>query len=434
MSGGMLLSLIGVLFVTLLIGGMWVPFAIGVGAVAYLLQLGGPDALRSMGLVSWSSMNSFTLTAIPLFILMAEILEGSGLGHRAYRGMARIVVRLPGGLLQTNIAGCAVFAAVSGSSVATAAAIGSVALPQLQERNYDRRMSLGSLAAGGTLGILIPPSIAMIVYATFTESSVSALYIAAVIPGVLMMLVFMAYIGVRCVMTPSLAPQERQQMSARDWLNTAEDLVPFAVLILIVLGSLYFGIATPTEAAAIGTVIAVVIGKIWGKLDVKIVRRALRNTVRSSGSVLFIVLAAYILLYAIALGGLPKQFATWVGSLGLSYAAFLLAVVIMYYILGCLVESMAMMVLTVPLIYPVLLLYGIDPVWFGIILVLLVEIGQISPPFGINLFVIQSLSKCKFEDVVVGTIPYQVLMLAMILLLAIWPQIVTWLPKQMAGL
>ena len=197
MSGEMLLSMIGILFALFLIGGMWVPFAVGVAAVAYLLQLGGVDALRAMGLVSWGSMNSFTLTSIPLFILMAEILEGSGLGHRAYRGMARLVVRLPGGLLQTNIAGCAVFSAVSGSSVATAASIASVALPQLEARNYDRRMSLGSLAAGGTLGILIPPSIALIVYGTFTESSVSTLYIAAVIPGILATLIFMLFIAIR---------------------------------------------------------------------------------------------------------------------------------------------------------------------------------------------------------------------------------------------
>ena len=433
MSGEMLLSMIGILFALFLIGGMWVPFAVGVAAVAYLLQLGGVDALRSMGLVSWGSMNSFTLTSIPLFILMAEILEGSGLGHRAYRGMARLVVRLPGGLLQTNIAGCAVFSAVSGSSVATAASIASVALPQLEARNYDRRMSLGSLAAGGTLGILIPPSIALIVYGTFTESSVSTLYIAAVIPGILATLIFMLFIAIRCMINPSLAPQEKATMTGKDWLETVADLVPFTVLMVVVLGTLYMGIATATEAAAIGTVIAFFIAKIWGKLDVKIVRRALQATVRSSGSILFIVLAAYILLYAIALGGLPREFASWVGSLGLSYAMFLLAVVVMYYVLGCLVESMAMMVLTVPLIYPVLLLYGIDPVWFGIVLVLLVEIGQISPPFGINLFVIQSLSKCKFEDVVMGAVPYQILMLLMIAALAVWPQIVTWLPKQMAG-
>jgi tripartite ATP-independent transporter DctM subunit len=386
-----------------------------------------------MGLVSWSSTNSFTLTAIPLFILMAEILQGSGLGHRAYRGMARLVVRLPGGLLQTNIAGCAVFAAVSGSSVATAASIASVALPQLQERGYDRRMALGSLAAGGTLGILIPPSIALIVYANFTESSISALYMAAVVPGLLVMLSFMAFIAVRCWMNPSLAPRETVTMSRAIWIQTMADLVPFATLIFVVLGSLYFGVATPTEAAAIGSVFAFVIGAVWGRLDVQVVRQALQNTVRATGSILFIVLAAYILLYAMALSGLPQQFAVWVGSLGLSYPVFLLVVVAMYYVLGCLIESMSMMVLTVPLMVPVLKMYGIDPIWFGVVLVLLIEVGQISPPFGINLFVIQSLAKGPLDDVIMGSIPYQVLMLLMIAVLAVWPQLVSWLPAQMAG-
>lgn len=433
MSAGLLLTGAGVLFTTFLLGGMWVPFAIGLAATAYLWAQGGFEALRAMGLVSWSSTNSFTLTAIPLFILMAEILQGSGLGHRAYRGMARLVVRLPGGLLQTNIAGCAVFAAVSGSSVATAASIASVALPQLQARRYDRRMALGSLAAGGTLGILIPPSIALIVYATFTESSITALYMAAVVPGLLVMLSFMAFIAVRCWMNPSLAPQERITMTRADWVQTVGDLVPFATLILVVLGSLYFGVATPTEAAALGSVFALVIGRVWGRLDVQVVRQALQNTVRATGSILFIVLAAYLLLYAMALSGLPQQFAGWVGSLGLSYPAFLLVVVAMYYVLGCLIESMSMMVLTVPLMVPVLKMYGIDPVWFGVVLVLLIEIGQISPPFGINLFVIQSLAKGRLDDVIVGTIPYQVLMLLMIAVLAVWPQLVSWLPARMAS-
>jgi C4-dicarboxylate transporter DctM subunit len=222
-------------------------------------------------------------------------------------------------------------------------------------------------------------------------------------------------------------------MAPADWVRTAADLIPFLTLIAVVMGSLYFGIATPTEAAAVGSVFALAVAKVWGNLDVKVLRRALQTTVKSSGSILFIVLSAYIMLYAVALGGLPKSLAIWIGSLELSYAMFLVCLVIMYYILGCLVESMAMMVLTVPLIYPLLLTYGIDPVWFGVILVLLVEMGQISPPFGINLFVIQSLAKSKYQDVVMGALPYQILMLLMIIVLACFPSIVSWLPNQMAG-
>jgi C4-dicarboxylate transporter DctM subunit len=431
MTEGALLAGIATLFLLLLLGGMWIPIAIGLAATAYMWLQGGFASMRAMGLVSWSSMNSFTLTTIPLFVLMAEILQASGLGHRAYRGMARLVMRLPGGLLQTNIAGCAVFSAVSGSSVATAASIASVALPQLRERRYDQRMSLGSLAAGGTLGILIPPSIALIVYATFTESSIATLYIAAVVPGLIVMLMFMAFIGARCLLNPSLAPQEHVRMTRAMWIETVGDLVPFGTLMLIVLGSLYFGIATPTESAAMGSLFAFAIGKIWGHLDVPTIRRALQNTVRASGSIMSIVLAAYILLYPMAMGGLPQRFAAWVGTLELGYAAFLFVIVLMYYVLGCLVESMAMMVLTVPLVFPVLAMYGIDPVWFGIVLVLLVELGQISPPFGINLFVIQSMSRGRFLDVVMGALPYQVLMLLMIVVLALWPELVSWLPGRM---
>lgn len=222
-------------------------------------------------------------------------------------------------------------------------------------------------------------------------------------------------------------------MSREIWLETLGDLVPFGTLMVVVLGSLYFGLATPTESAAMGSVFAFAIGKIWGHLDVPTVRRALQNTIRASGSIMFIVLAAYILLYPMALGGLPQRFATWVGSLELSYAAFLFVVVGMYYVLGCLVESMAMMVLTVPLMYPVLVMYGIDPIWFGVVLVLLVELGQISPPFGINLFVIQSMSRARFWDVAMGALPFQILMLLMVLVLALWPQLVSWLPSRMVN-
>jgi tripartite ATP-independent transporter DctM subunit len=239
-------------FLGLLVAGMAVPFAITVPALLYLVLHGGLAALKGIGLVSWGSMNSFTLTAIPLFILMAEIMQESRLSLRVYRGLSKLVATIPGGLLQTNIAGCAIFAAISGSSVATAASIGRVALPELLRRNYHRPLAAGSLAAGGTLGILIPPSIAMIVYGTFTETSVAKLFIAGIVPGLLLTAMFMAYIACRAKLSADVAPIERGPASLAELAGALGDVVPFALLIAATIGGIYLGLVTPTEAAAVG--------------------------------------------------------------------------------------------------------------------------------------------------------------------------------------
>ena len=431
MTGVADLILIFGVFLGLLLGGMWIPFAIGISGITYLVYSDGWDALRALGLVAWGGMNSFTLTAIPLFILMAELLLKSGISDRVYRSLAILVRRLPGGLLQTNIAGCAVFSAISGSSVATAAAIGTVALPQLQERSYDRGMATGSLAAGGTLGILIPPSIAMILYGTFTEVSIAKLFAAGLLPGILLALSFMCYIAVTAIRKPGVAPREALSVSAATILRTVADLLPFVVLIFTVLGGIYFGLVTPTESAALGCAMSIVVCRIWGKLDIKVFRSALQHSVMVTGSVMFIVLAAFIFSYAVAIGGLAINLTQWLVSLDLSKFGFIFALVVMYAVLGCLVESIGMLVITVPLLFPVLLQYGIDPIWFGVILVLLIELGQITPPLGINLFVIQGISRCKLGEVVRGALPYYLIILAFVALLAWVPEIALWLPNNM---
>src|SRR5690242_14557365 len=244
--------IVTVLFLGLLTAGMAVPFAIAVPAIVYLLMQGGFEALNGLGLMSWGSMNSFALTAVPLFMFMADILSVSGLSNRIYNGLAKLVAPLPGGLLQTNIAGCAIFASVSGSSIATAASIGGVALPQLTSRNYNRALAAGSLAAGGTLGILIPPSFPMIIYGTFTETSVPKLFIAGVIPGLIMTFLFMLYIGVHALIVPGVAPREHGARNLREVFRALADILPFVVLIAGTLGGLYFGVVTTTEAAVIG--------------------------------------------------------------------------------------------------------------------------------------------------------------------------------------
>src|ERR1700704_1657864 len=276
MTPGVELIVVMLVFLGLLTAGMTIPFAILVPSVLYLVMHAGLAGLKGIGLVSWGSMNSVTLTAIPLFILMAEILQESKLSQRVYRGLSTLVSWMPGGLLQTNIAGCAIFAAISGSSVVTAASIGRVALPELQRRNYSPRLSAGSLAAGGTLGILFPPSIAMIVYGTFTETSVAKLFMAGVMPGLLLTAMFMAYIAAHAWLVPSVNPTAAKQHSWREILTAFLDVIPFVVLIGGTIGSIYSGLVTPTEAAAVGCGLAMIIAFFWGEFNVAVLRHALQ--------------------------------------------------------------------------------------------------------------------------------------------------------------
>lgn len=418
------------LFLLLLAFGMAVPFAIAVPGVVYLMFQGGVPALDAIGLVTWGSMNSFTLTAIPLFILMAELMQRSGLSFRIYRGLAKVVSGLPGGLLQTNIVGCALFAAISGSSVATAASIGGVALPQLLQRGYDRRLSAGSLAAGGTLGILFPPSIAMIIYGSFTNTSVAKLFMAGVIPGLMLTAMFMVYIGIRSLLRPHAAAAAAP--GAEGLLAAIADIVPFGLLISGTMGSIYAGIATPTEAASAGCFFALLLCIIWGDLTWKLFVASMHRTVQIVGNLMFIIYSAYIYAYAIGMAGVGENVTAWLIGLRLTHLEFFLALLVLYSVLGCLVESIGMIVITVPLLFPVLHTYGIDPIWFGVLLVMFVELGQISPPIGINLFVIQSIWDGELGDVVLGTIPFHLIMFVLLFLLMLFPQLSLWLPGRMS--
>lgn len=417
-------------FLFLLVIGMNVPFAITVPSLVYIFLQGGFKGFKALGLVSWGSMNSFVLTAIPLFILMAEIMLRSGLTTRVYQGLAQLVSRIPGGLLQTNIVGCAIFASISGSSITTAASIGGVALPQLERLKYDPRLSAGSLAAGGTLGILIPPSLAMIIYSSFTETSVARLFMAGVVPGLLLTGMFMAYIFVHALIRPEIAPK-MPSPSLPQFLKALIDVVPFVLLIMFVLGTIYAGLATPTEAAALGCIAVIVLCKMFGSMTWKIFNDSLQNTVIVVGNILYIVLAAYLFSYAISYAGIGESITQWVISLKLNKFEFFVAVFILYTILGCLVESVGMIVITVPLLFPLLPQFGIDPVWFGIMLVVFVELGQISPPIGINLYVVQAMWSGKLSDVVLGTIPFHMIMLVLLLILVMWPDVALWLPARM---
>lgn len=433
MGGEYLIVVIFALFIGLLATGLAVPYAILLPGVLYLYLEGGIGALHGLGITTWGSMDAYTLTAIPLFVLMAELLQGSGVGMRMYGGLSRLVSRIPGGLLQTNIAGCAVFAAVSGSSIATAASIGQVALPELKARKYDVRLATGSLAAGGTLGILIPPSIAMIVYATFTETSVAKLFMAGVVPGIVLTAMFMLYVAIKAMVHPHTAPAETGRLTSQMVLRALVDIVPVLLLILGIMGAIYTGIATPTEAAAAGCLLAVAIAAVYGDLTWAEFAASLKRSTLMVSNILFITYAAFVFSYAMSYAGVGEALTEFIVDMNLSKTGFFIALLILFTALGALVESLGMIVITVPLLYPLLATYGIDPVWFGVVVVLFIEMGQITPPIGINLFVIQSIARGNLSDVVVGTIPFHLLMFLLLLMLVVWPELALWLPNHISG-
>ena len=432
MASELQITLVLILFVGLLFSGAAVPVAIAVPALIYIVLHGGIEALNSVGFIIWGSMNSFTLTAVPLFILMAEILGVSGLSKRIFAGLSTLVAPLPGGLLQTNIAGCAVFASVSGSSVATAASLGRVALPQLVSRRYDMSLAAGSLAAGGTLGILIPPSIAMIIYSTFTQTSVPKLFMAGVIPGLLLTGLFMGYIALVAILKPSAAPRERGAASIGEWLSALYQILPFVILIAGTIGTLYFGIVTTTEAATIGCVLAILLGFTFGELTWRGVMQALDQTIIFVGNILFLILAAFLFSSAVSFSGVGDAITEFVVGLDLSRTEWILCVFLLLTILGCLIESLGLIVICVPLLFPMLGHYDIDPILFGVLVVLFVELAQITPPMGINLFIIQSIWSGRLSEVIKGAIPFCFLIFLTALLLVKWPSIALWLPEQMS--
>lgn len=422
------------LLVGLIIGGMWVQFAVASAGLAYLWTIKGFAGWKALGIVSWGSANSFTLAAIPLFILMAEILLGSGLSSRLYSGVSPFVRRLPGGLLHTNIAGSGIFAAISGGSAPTAAAMSTVALPELSSRGYNVRLVSGSLAAGGTLGILIPPSITMIIYSTFTETSIAQLFSAGLLPGILLAVFYMGLIMIRCIMNPSLAPADKSKLTFKELYTAALDVLPFLMLIFIVLGSIYGGIATPTEAGAVGVLGAILIAGIYKRLNIALLQNALSRTIKMSGNILFIVFTSMIFAYATALSGAGETLVNYLQDADVSRIAFLVIVMVIFAILGCFMEGLGMIAIIVPVIFPALIALDINLIWFGVFVVILVELGQLTPPLGVILFVVASSSeKVKVEDVVLGTLPFFIVIVGFLLLLMAFPEIALYLPSLTTG-
>ncbi len=410
-----------------------------IGAVMLLLGLAGgmmafgQAFLTSSASVIWGVMSENTLTSIPLFVLLGEMLLRSGMADRMYVAFAAWLGRLPGGLLHTNIGCCALFAATSGSSVATAATIGTVALPSLQKYGYPMKDSLGSLAAGGTLGIMIPPSINFIIYGSMTNTSVGKLFLAGVIPGLALAALFMVFIYVshrfRSEKVETIVTPRAERM--RLLRNLVEPLTVFGV----VMGSLYLGIATATESAALGlvTVLAFIVAQ--GKLSLSLLQTCFLSSARTTGMILLIVVGAFVLNLALSLTGIGEAMTKWVTGFGLSRVQILLCLIVFYLILGMFMDTLSMMVATIPLAFPVVSSVGVDPIWFGVFIVLMCELGLITPPVGMNLFVVQGIrpDKGPVSDVIQGAIPYAAIMILFAVLLIIFPSIATWLPQLMRG-
>jgi C4-dicarboxylate transporter DctM subunit len=381
--------------------------------------------------VVWGVQNDNLLTAIPLFILMGEILLRSGIADRMYASLAAWFGGLPGGLLHTNIACSAMFAATSGSSVATAATVGTVALPSLHKRKYPMRQSLGSLAAGGTLGILIPPSVNMIIYGSITETSIGKLFIAGLVPGLLLAAIFMGYIALSSSLAGGALREQKVPLAER--VRLSRDLVPPLVVFVIVMGSLYTGMATATESAALGIIASLYFGWRGKTLTWKLLQTCSIHTARISGMILLIITAAFILNLALSLTGVAETMTEWVTSLGVPGWKMILILMLFYIVLGMFMDVLSMMVATVPITFPIVTALGVDGIWFGIFIVLMCELSMITPPVGMNLFVVHGIRPDQggIEDATWGALPYAAIMLVFALLLLVFPDIVTWLPRNM---
>jgi len=413
--------------------GVWIGLTLsGVAWIGMQLFSSRP-AGDAMAVTIWGSASSWTLTALPLFVWMGEILFRTRLSQDMFRGLAPWMQALPGRLLHVNVAGCTLFAAVSGSSAATCATIGKMSLPELARRGYPDNIAIGSLAGAGTLGLLIPPSIIMIVYGVSAEVSIAQLFIAGVLPGLLLALLFSGYLAVWALLNPKLVPPRDAPMSFGAKLRESRHLIPVMLLIAAVLGSIYSGIATATEAAALGVVGALVISAAQGSLSWQTFKESLLGGTRLYCMIALILAGAAFLTLAMGYIGLPRHLAEWIGTLGLSPLGLLFVLMLFYVLLGCFLDGISMVVLTMGVILPTIQKAGIDPLWFGIFIVLVVEMAQITPPVGFNLFVLQGMTQREIGWIARATLPFFFLMLAAVGLIYLFPQIVSWLPAQMRG-
>ena len=424
----------GLLVLTLFLilgSGVWIGLALSGVAWVGMQMFSARPAGDAMAMTIWGSASSWTLTALPLFIWMGEILFRTRLSQDMFKGLAPWMQALPGRLLHTNVVGCAIFAAVSGSSAATCATIGKMTLPELQKRGYPDDIVIGTLSGSGTLGLLIPPSIIMIVYGVAADVSIAQLFIAGVLPGLMLAGLFSGYIVVWALRHPDQIPPRDAPMSFMQKIQASSSLIPVVLLIAAVLGSIYTGFATATEAAAVGVVGSLVLSSLQGSMSWSVFKEALMGATRLYCMIALILAGAAFLTLSMGYIGLPRHLAEWIGDLGLSPFALIVALMVFFIILGCFLDGISMVVLTMGVLMPTVQKAGIDPIWFGIFIVLVVEMAQITPPVGFNLFVLQGMTGKQLTYIARVSMPMFFLMTGAVLLIYFVPGIVTWLPTQM---
>ncbi len=427
--------LLTIFFISVLLfflgSGIWVALSmIGVSAIGMMLFTSRPVG-DAMATTIWGTSSSWTLTALPLFVWMGEILFRTKLSENLFKGLSPWMQKLPGGLIHVNVVGCALFAAISGSSAATVATVGKMSIPELRKRNYPEKILLGSLAGSGTLGLLIPPSIILIIYGVAVQESIAKLFIAGIIPGIMIALIFMSYVIIWSLINKKSMPKIIEEFSFLEKIKRSKQLLPVIVLILAVIGSIYTGIATATEAASLGVVGALILSYFQKSLTLKTFKSSLLGATKTSCMIAFILAGSTFLSLAMGFTGLPRNLALWIQNMELSPYVLIFVLMIFYIILGMFLDGISAVVLTMAIIEPMIRQAGFDMIWFGIFLVIVVEMAQITPPVGFNLFVLQGMAKKDMGYIARSAFPLFLLMVLAVILVVIFPEIALWMPEQM---
>ena len=411
--------------------GIWVAISmVGVSAMGMMIFTSRPVG-DAMATTIWGTSSSWTLTALPLFVWMGEILFRTKLSENLFKGLAPWMSRLPGGLIHVNVVGCALFAAISGSSAATVATVGKMSIPELRKRNYPEKILLGSLAGSGTLGLLIPPSIILIIYGVTVQESIAKLFIAGILPGILIAIIFMLYVIIWSLLNKNIMPQSFETFSFIEKLKRSKKLAPVIILILAVIGSIYSGVATATEAASLGVVGALILSYFQKSLTFSTFKLSLMGATKTSCMIAFILAGSSFLSLAMGFTGLPRNLAIWIQEMNLSPYILILVLTIFYIILGMFLDGISAVVLTMAIIEPMIRQAGFDMIWFGIFLVIVVEMAQITPPVGFNLFVLQGMANKDMAYIAKSAFPLFLLMILAVIIIINFPEIALWLPNQM---
>ena len=431
----------GIMFIFLL-SGLWIGFSLTAAAMCGMLlyKFNLPPTLSIWSKIGsllansvWNSMDSFSLTALPLFVLMGEVLYNTAISTKLLNGLLPWFQRIPGKLLHINVVACSLFAAVSGSSAATTATVGKITLEELSRRGYNRDLALGSLAGAGTLGFLIPPSLIMIIYGVLSDTSIGKLFIAGIIPGLILGGMYSTFIIIRALINPDVAPKEVEKYTFKEKLKQSRELFPVLFLIFIVLGGIYLGFTTPTEAAAIGVIGSYLLALIFRNLTWKIFVQSLLNAVMTTCMICFIICGAAFLSQVVGFTGIARALSEYIAGLHLSPYVLIFVIGLMYLFLGMLLDGISIVVMTLPIVLPIVTAAGFKPLWFGIFLVIMVELSQITPPVGFSLFVIQGISGEDIGRILKATFPFFCIMILMVIILTAFPDIVFYLPQKMVG-